>query len=238
MNARRSILVFSHVLREHLGTFDLLIKRSGGSLRVLETPSHRGRWPTPKSADALIIMGGPMGVYEEGRHPFINKEIAAIARFIDAGKPVLGVCLGAQLIAAALGARVYPNKRKEIGWNPIHLTPEGMKDPLFAGFKKRETVFQWHGDTFDLPAGAVRLAGSPLCRNQAFRWGDRVYGLQFHIEVSHAMIRDWLAQPGAEAEVASVGPGALRRLKTDLPARTKSVARLAKNFIDKFWELR
>jgi GMP synthase-like glutamine amidotransferase len=182
-------------------------------------------------------MGGPMGVYEVDRHPFLRQEIKAIRRFIDAGKPVLGVCLGAQLTAAALGADVYPNKKKEIGWYPIDLTPEGKKDPLFADFNKRETVFQWHGDTFDLPPGAVPLAESPLCRNQAFRWGDKVYGLQFHIEVSIAMIRDWLAQPGAEAEVGSAGPGALSRLKEKLPARTKAMSRLAEDFIDKFREL-
>ena len=108
--------------------------------------------------------------------------------------PVLGICLGSQLLAKTLGARVYPNHVKEIGWYPVELTPAAADDPLFAQSGTR-TMFQWHGDTFDLPSGAVHLARSPACENQAFRYGRRAYGLQFHIEMTAAMIDDWLSVP-------------------------------------------
>ena len=121
--------------------------------------------------------------------------------------PVLGICLGAQLLAKTLGARVYPNRVKEIGWYPIELTPAAADDPLFAQ-SGAQTVFQWHGDTFDLPAGAVHLARSPLCENQAFRYGHNAYGLQFHIEMTAAMIDDLAQRAG---QLPGAGPVGLHR---------------------------
>src|ERR1044071_6787905 len=115
-------------------------------------------------------MGGPMGVYEKDRYPFLKKELRLVKKFLASGKPALGICLGAQLIGHALGARVYPNRHKEIGWYPLRLTRDGRRDPLFAGFPARPRVFQWHGDTFENPRGATLLARSPLCRRQAFRF--------------------------------------------------------------------
>ncbi len=144
----------------------------------------------------LLIMGGPMAVYEMDRYPYLINEAQLINAAIKANKHILGVCLGAQMVAHALGARVYAGGRKEIGWYEIALTPEGMKDPLMSSLaldgKSAAQVFQWHGDTFDLPAGAVRLASSDLYPNQAFRYSDRVYALQFHIEVTPKIVSDWL----------------------------------------------
>lgn len=144
----------------------------------------------------LLIMGGPMAVYEMDRYPYLVNEAQLINAAIKANKHVLGVCLGAQMVAHALGARVYAGSRKEIGWYEIALTPDGMKDPLMSSLamdgKSAAQVFQWHGDTFDLPAGAVRLASSGLYPNQAFRYSDRVYALQFHIEVTPKIVFDWL----------------------------------------------
>jgi GMP synthase (glutamine-hydrolysing) len=144
----------------------------------------------------LLIMGGPMAVYEMHRYPYLINEEQLINAAIRANKHVLGVCLGAQMVAHALGARVYAGGQREIGWYEIALTPDGMKDPLMSSLamagKSAAQVFQWHGDTFDLPAGAVRIASSDLYPNQAFRYSDRVYALQFHIEVTPKIVSDWL----------------------------------------------
>jgi GMP synthase-like glutamine amidotransferase len=144
----------------------------------------------------LVIMGGPMAVYEMEQHPFLKDETLLIESAIKANKHVLGVCLGAQMVAHALGARVYAGGQKEIGWYEVTLTDDGMRDPCVSQLaydgRKSAQVFQWHGDTFDLPAGAVRLASSDLYPNQAFRYSDRVYALQFHIEVSPVIVFDWL----------------------------------------------
>lgn len=132
--------------------------------------------------DWLVVMGGPMNVDEEEQYPWLAWEKDFIRQAIAAGKLVLGVCLGAQLIAAALGAQVRPNPAKEIGWFPVRLTPSGMASPLFAGMPQEFMAFHWHGDTFDLPSGAVGAAASAACAQQALIYGDRVLGLQFHLE--------------------------------------------------------
>jgi GMP synthase (glutamine-hydrolysing) len=145
----------------------------------------------------LVIMGGPMAVYEMHRFPYLAGEAELINAAINAKKHIMGVCLGAQMLAYVLSARVYPGSRREIGWYEVALSSEGMSDPLISMLalpdRNAAQVFQWHGDTFDLPVGSVRLASSDLYPNQAFRHGDRVYGLQFHIEVTPAMVRDWIA---------------------------------------------
>jgi len=149
-----------------------------------------------RSAPAgLILMGGPMSANDD--LPWVPHELAAIREAANRGIPVLGVCLGAQLIARALGARVYPNAEKEIGWSPLHFTEAAALDPLFHGFSGPETVFQWHAETFDLPPAAEHLAFSSACRHQAFRVGANVYGLQFHLEVTPEMVADWLRQDAA-----------------------------------------
>jgi GMP synthase (glutamine-hydrolysing) len=146
-------------------------------------------FPNVEDVDMLIVMGGPMSVYEEDKHPWLVEEKRFIVDVIRKGGVVLGICLGAQLIADVLGARVYPNQHKEIGWFPIELTEKGAASELFGFLPKRLEVFHWHGDTFDLPPGAVRMARSEGCLNQAFVHGDRVVGLQFHLESTGESIR-------------------------------------------------
>src|SRR5262249_26269785 len=138
----------------------------------------------------LVVMGGPMSVNDGNKYPFLLPEIQLIEKVLNEKKPVLGVCLGAQLIAKALGCRVYPNKHRELGWHPIELTKHAAVDPLFGVLPKKLNVFHWHGETFDLPSGATLLARSKLCENQAFRWGDNAYGLQFHVEVTPTMVSE------------------------------------------------
>ncbi len=154
--------------------------------------------PDPGSFTHLIIMGGPMAVYEMHRYSYLAKEARLIKGAIEANKHVLGVCLGAQMVAHVLGAKVYPGQNKEIGWLEVALTPDGMSDPLMSSLalpgRNAAQVFQWHGDTFDLPHNTAWLASSDLFPNQAFRYADRVYALQFHIEVTPAIVLDWMAK--------------------------------------------
>jgi GMP synthase-like glutamine amidotransferase len=184
------VLAFRHVPFEPLGLIaDALEAASIGYEHV---DLFREPERSIPEADGIILMGGPMSV-NDGL-PWIDRELALIRDMAAAGRPVLGVCLGAQLIAKALGARVYRNTVKEIGWFPVEWTAEAQSDALFAGLSSPETVFHWHGETFDLPAGSERLACSKDCRNQAFRTGNNVYGLQFHLEVTPEIISDWCVE--------------------------------------------
>jgi GMP synthase-like glutamine amidotransferase len=134
--------------------------------------------------DRLVVMGGPMGIYDEENHPWLAPEKAFLGAAIAARKSIVGVCLGAQLLADCLNARVYRNPHKEIGWFPIELTPDGMTDPVFGPLGPGLEVYHWHGDTFPLPTGAVHLARSAGCEHQAFLYQGRVLGLQFHLETT------------------------------------------------------
>jgi GMP synthase (glutamine-hydrolysing) len=142
------------------------------------------RPPDIDAIDWLVVMGGPMGAYDEERYAWLREEKRCIEQAIKQGNVVIGVCLGAQLIADVLGARVYPHTQKEIGWFPIELTEAGQQSPLFGFLPPQLKVFHWHGDTFDLPHGAVHIARSAVCENQVFVYEERVIGLQFHMEMT------------------------------------------------------
>jgi GMP synthase-like glutamine amidotransferase len=175
--------VLQHVPFEGPGAIETWARARGHDLSV--TRLDRGESPgAAVEADALVVMGGPMGVHDEGAHPWLRGEKRVIAETVARGGRALGVCLGAQLIAAALGARVSANGQKEIGWWPIEWTAVAQAARLFEGMPSSLDVFHWHADTFDLPSGAIHLASSPACANQAFALGDRVIGLQFHLEVT------------------------------------------------------
>jgi GMP synthase-like glutamine amidotransferase len=154
--------------------------------------------PDIGSIDWLTVLGGPMNIYEDENYPWLKAEKAFIGLAVAAGKIVLGVCLGAQLIADALGSRVFRSERKEIGWFPIEPTQEAKASGILGGLPERPLVFHWHGDTFDLPPGSVRLARSEACENQAFIRGDRVLGLQFHLESTREGVRDLVDNCGDE----------------------------------------
>ncbi|MDT0690980.1 type 1 glutamine amidotransferase [Salegentibacter sp. F188] len=148
--------------------------------------------PAPEDYDWLIIMGGPMSIFDDENYSWLKAEKAAIKEAIRQNKTVLGICLGSQLIADVLGARVYKNPEKEIGWFNISLTEEGKKEPVFSGMNEKMKVFHWHGDTFELPEGAKNLAFSEACNNQAFLYNRNVLGLQFHFEVTEESLREML----------------------------------------------
>ncbi|MDO8431207.1 MAG: type 1 glutamine amidotransferase [Candidatus Binatus sp.] len=184
------IYVLQHHAVENLGSIADALE--GAALAWQYVRVHDGQ-PIPaemKGAGGLIVMGGPMGVYQTDRYPFLREEMALIEDAIEHNRPVLGVCLGAQIVAAALGAKVDRNPRgKEIGWHPIRLEPAARDDRLMRGLPETLTPFHWHGDIFDLPAGAVSLASSDKTPCQAFRYGDKTYALQFHFEVTDASVR-------------------------------------------------
>ncbi len=176
--------------------------------------------PSLNSFDMLVMMGGYMSVYEEDEHPWLVTEKEFIRQAISADKAVLGVCLGAQLIASALGADVRKNRFKEIGWFPVTLTPEGERSPLFAGWPAVFEAFHWHGDTFDIPAGAIRLAESEACANQAFTYGSRVAALQFHVETTAESVMRLVSDCGkdlAEGGPWVQSPDAILANKESLP---------------------
>ncbi|QNB46364.1 amidotransferase [Thermanaerosceptrum fracticalcis] len=154
--------------------------------------------PPVEAFDWLIVMGGPMNIYEEGKYPWLAREKKFIAEAIAEGKVVLGICLGAQLIADVLGSGVYKNEFKEIGWFPIQLTEKAGSIPLLKGLPPVFKAFHWHGDTFSLPEGCTNIAESAGCKNQGFIYKDRVIGLQFHLESTLQGIQDLIANCGEE----------------------------------------
>lgn len=209
---------------------------------------HLGE-PVPTAlagAEILVVMGGPMGVGDAGSpgYPFLAPEIALLRTCIARDQAVLGICLGSQLLAAAAGARVYPNTRpgpdgrpepaREVGWGEVELLGDG-REPGLAGLPPRPLVLHWHGDTFDLPARAVHLASTPVCRHQAFRLGRRQFGLQFHCELEPATIATWVREDTDYVRAAN-GPDGGARILADterLYARARPVwDRLLGNILD------
>lgn len=229
------ILVCQHVPYEILGSLDPLFRSNGMRIRYVNFGREPHARPRLEGYRGLVVLGGPMSAHQDEEHPHLPAERELIRRAVEAEIPVLGICLGAQLIAAALGARVYPARRKEIGWYDLSLTDAGRCEPMFAHFADTERIFQWHGDTFDLPPGAVWLARSPDCAHQAFRVGDCVYGLQFHLEVDQAMIERWLTVPAHAAEIeeldGKVDPEQIRR---ETPVQIDRVRDLADRAFDHF----
>jgi GMP synthase (glutamine-hydrolysing) len=210
----KPVLALRHVAHEGLGTIEDVLRREQLVFSVVDLFRESLRTFNPEQLAGLIVMGGPMNVDETDRHPFLADEVKWIRQSVDSGLPVLGICLGSQLLAKALGSRVYPNRVKEIGWYEIGLTAATESDPLLGDCRPTETVFQWHGDTFDLPEGAVQLARSEQCENQAFRYGRAAYGLQFHLEVTPEIIASWLGEPGNCGELDGldyIDPEAIRR---------------------------
>jgi len=186
-----TVLIVKHVDLEGPGAIEDCLKQEAISYRTLNL-QRKERFPRLDDFHHVVLLGGPMNVDEEDLHPFLREEDLFIKEAIQRGKSVLGICLGAQLIAKALGARVFRAPLKEIGWRDVLLTVEGSEDPLFSLLPKRFSVFHWHGDTFELPSRANLLATSTFVPHQAFRYAENVYALQFHLEVTRAMIRGWI----------------------------------------------
>jgi GMP synthase (glutamine-hydrolysing) len=231
------IYALYHNASETIGYLGDVIKELGLSFRDVHLYAGDGLPRDTGDLEGLIVMGGPMNVDEEDKYPFLLPEVQLIEKVVCRKKPVLGICLGAQLIATALGSKVYPNKHKEIGWGPIEFTSDAKKDPVLKKSNASLNVLHWHGDTFDLPKETVHLARSSHCENQAFRYGDRTYGFQFHLEVTPGMVRRWVSSKEGVADIKAAGedprvifnesPKAFQKLKPHARKIFKSYLQLA-----------
>ncbi len=192
MGRAKEVVILQHVANENAGTILGFLRREGIPFKRVDLFRRGYQLPDLENVRALVVMGGPMNVYEEDPYPFLVEEDQYIREVVKRRIPYLGVCLGSQLLAKALGAKVYKAPQEEIGWGDVELKPGALSDPMLGPLGlKRLKVLQWHGDTFDLPVGAVHLASNPVVPHQAYAVDGRFYGFQFHVEVDRTMIEEW-----------------------------------------------
>lgn len=229
------VLVFRHVPHEHLGRLGAIFGERG---LTYEYAALGQSWTEPRieSRAGLVVMGGPMNVDEVDVHPQLADEVTVIREALERGVPTLGICLGSQLIAKALGAQVFANPRgKEIGWFPLRLATDAQYDLLLRHFAPGESVLHWHGDVFELPDGAVALASSALTPIQAFRWGDRAWGLLFHVEIGTSELNEWLSDAAMRDEATAAG--ALAAVTTGVGEHEVRLTQLAARTLGAFADL-
>lgn len=227
-------LVLQHIECEDLGTIANAMSQRGIGYKYVRLFDGEPVPSDPGNYSGLIILGGPMNVYEEDKFPYLKDEDILIKKAVKNDMPVLGICLGGQLIAKATGAKVKKGTKKEIGWYDLKLTKDSRQDKVFNSLPGTIKVFQWHGDTFDIPDGAVHLAGSELFSNQAYRVGSSIYGLQFHLEVTQKMINRWISE--YKEELSTLDYINAGRIISDTPAYIDNLNRCAELFFDKFFE--
>ncbi|MBF0328526.1 MAG: type 1 glutamine amidotransferase [Nitrospirae bacterium] len=226
-----NVLICKNISAEGPGTIEDFLKKTKKPYKIVDLSASE-KIPDTKNFDALVMMGGPMSVNEGNIYPYIKKQEELVREFIANDKKIFGVCLGAQLIAKALGAKVYAGAEKEIGWYDIELADSALVDPIMQGLaynagklSKKFKVFHWHGETFTIPEGAVRLAGSELFPNQSFRQGKNAYAFQFHIEVRKEMVFEWLKNENVDFE----------KIKSDTEAEYKVYSKRAYGFYENFF---
>lgn len=227
-----NVLVLQHIACEPPGVYEDVLRERGCALHRVELDEGE---PLPdwREFDAIVAMGGPMSVNDDAELPWLTVEKQTIEEAVRAGLPYFGACLGVQLLAASLGAKVYPGPTPEVGILPVRLTDAGRNDPVFEGLPEEFLTLQWHGDTFDLPHGAVALASSPAYANQAFRWGEQAYGVQFHLEVDSGLAREWAVVPSyAEYLDRVLGPGSLPRLIGELETSAPDMGARARGIFE------
>ena len=227
----RHVAVIRHMAFEDTGIFGEALTQRGWTVATLEAGID-DLAPALREADLAVVLGGPIGVYETDRYPFLNAERAALEQRLAAGRPTLGICLGAQLIAQALGARVYPGGRREIGWSGLRLSEAGARSCLAA--LGNQPVLHWHGDTFDLPQGAQLLASTDVYENQAFSVGGNVLALQFHAEADSRRIEQWLIGHTCELSAAGIDIPALRARSHEVgPGLRAAGTRMLADWLDR-----
>ena len=226
-NARRAVAI-RHVAFEDLGTLGDVLAARGFDVEYLE--AGLDDFTAVGNADLLVVLGGPIGAYETDAYPFLAAETKLVEARLAAGKPIVGICLGAQIMARALGARVYQAGIKEIGWAPVSLTDAGHASCLAA--LGDAPVLHWHGDTFDLPRGATLLASSSLTAHQAYAWGAAALALQFHVEVKGRDLERWFV--GHAAELAATKSVSVPNLRTDTARRAPALERAGSAALGRF----
>ena len=226
------ILVLQHIACEPPAEYGTVLTSRGHILHPVEVDEGE---PLPDWRDygAIVAMGGPMGVYEDDAYPWLVEEKRLIGDAVRAGLPYFGACLGVQLLAASLGARVYPGGTPEVGILDVMRTEDGGSDPVASILPERFKTLQWHGDTFDLPEGAVSLFSSPAYPNQGFRFGEVAYGVQFHLEVDAALADEWSHIPAYKTAAENVlGPGGLDQLLDGVAEHADRMLPHARTLID------
>ena len=232
------LLVFQHISIEHPGIFRDFLDADGIEWRAVELDAGEAI-PDLADYDALMVMGGPMDVWEHEAHPWLAAEKRAIGEAVARAMPLLGVCLGHQLLAEALGGRVGPMGTPEVGIREVELTAAGAEDPLFAGLDARVQCLQWHSsEVMTLPADAVALASSPACAVQAFLVGECAYGLQYHVELTPATVPEWGCVPAYQASLEAVlGSGSRQDLEAEANALMPIFNRDARTLYDNFMDI-
>lgn len=231
------LVVVQHLFCESPGAYDIELDRRGVQREVVEIDTG-DKLPDWNLFDGIIAMGGPMSVNDEAEHPWLVDEKRWVAEAVRAGKPFFGACLGVQLLASALGAPVYPLAQAEVGLLPVIRTQEGVVDAVVGGLAEPLVTLQWHGDTFDLPEGGVLLASSPAAPNQAFRYGDAAYGIQFHLEVTPEMAEQWSGVPEYSAALtATLGEEGGKAFLADAVARHEELGGQAQRLIGSWLDL-
>ncbi|RJQ26481.1 MAG: type 1 glutamine amidotransferase [Peptococcaceae bacterium] len=225
------ILVVQNVTLEGPGLLGTAMINAGLDLdiRIMDQPDATIPYNL-SNYKAMVVLGGPMNVYEEDDYPYLKQIGTLIKEAVVKRIPTLGICLGAQLIAKSLGAPVRRNRVKEIGWHKVRLTAASRHSPLFTGLPEEFITFQWHGDTFDLPSGSVHPAFSDACKNQAFSLGTYIHGLQFHPEVTAQMVAEWVEAYGDEIEEFG-GAGASERLLAETTSKEQESKAAAEKFM-------
>jgi len=228
-------LIIQHIDIEGPGLIECCLNQGKTSYKILNLKPGI-HFPKLDDFTHIVFLGGPMNVYEEDRYPFLRDEDLFIKEAIQRGKSVLGICLGAQLIAKALGAKVFKAPIEEIGWYDVSLTKIGSNDPLFSNLPKKFPVFQWHEDTFEIPEKAKLLAISDPVLHQAFRYGENAYGLQFHLEVTRGMITKWMET--YEEEFEGSQPPLLSKLKilSDTELKIEPYKKRGMRFLKNFFK--
>jgi GMP synthase (glutamine-hydrolysing) len=210
IKSRRSAMALRHVAFEDLGLLAPIMDRHGWDVSFCEAAVDDLAHGSIRNADLIVVLGGPIGVYEIDAYPFLTEEIALLEHRLSRHLPTLGICLGSQLMAKALGSRVFKGPVKEIGWGAVELTEQGASSCLGALRDDDAVVLHWHGDSFDLPAGASRLASNRNYENQAFAYGDNALALQFHLEADPRQLEEWYVGHAVELGAAGISVPDLR----------------------------
>ncbi|NCN42033.1 type 1 glutamine amidotransferase [bacterium] len=239
----RRVLVLQHVAHEILGTLNPLMKVRGLKIKYVNFDRNPDARPSLDKYSGLIVLGGYMGAYETKKHPHLLHEMRLIEEAYKRNIPVLGICLGSQLMAKVLGADVRKTSVPEVGWRKLNFLPEVLKDPLFKNFEKTESLFQLHQDAFDHPTGTIPLASSDMFPNQGFKYGEKAYGFQFHLEVDHLMVQRWLRVPANQSlierhnDIYSI-PQILKETEEKIERSLQLSERCFNSFLDLFGEFK